>query len=257
MSGYKYKVIVVEDEDLILNSLIKKIEKSSLGFKVIASAQDGKSALALIENLIPDLVITDIRMPVMDGIELIKNLFIKLPFVRKIILSGFGEFNYAQQALKYEVKDYLLKPVKADALAQTLSRMSISIDCEKKIISDNFINIKDKHSYGPEQISKMIEQYLRANFKTEINLDNLAQKFNFNSSYLSKIFTKYIGENPSKYLITLRINEAKRLLLNNNDLTVKEIGQIVGYEDQFYFSRLFKNVTGKSPITFKNINYTI
>lgn len=257
MNDYKYKVIIAQNEKLLLNSLIKKVEKSNLGFKVVASAQDGKSALELIENLIPDLIITDIKMPVMDGLELIRNISLRLPFIQKIILSDFGEFSYAQEALKYEVKAYLLKPVKIDTLTETLNQVSISIDSEKQITNEHIINIKHKHSYTPEQISKLLQLYLRKNYKNEINFDNIAQQFNFNSSYLSKIFTKYIGENPSKYLITLRINEAKRLLLNNKDLKVKEIGQLVGYEDQFYFSRLFKNVTGKSPIIFRNINYTI
>ncbi|HEY5562717.1 MAG TPA: helix-turn-helix domain-containing protein [Clostridiaceae bacterium] len=73
------------------------------------------------------------------------------------------------------------------------------------------------------------------------------------SSYLSKIFTKYIGENPLKYLTTLRVNKAKHLLINNKDLSVKEIGELVGYMDPFYFSRVFKGVTGKCPASYKRL----
>jgi two-component system, response regulator YesN len=97
----------------------------------------------------------------------------------------------------------------------------------------------------------MIEAYVIENYTKELNFDIIAQKFNFNSSYLSKIFTKYIGENPVKYLTALRINKAKYLLLNNEDLSIKDIGEQVGYPDQFYFSRIFKNVTGKSPVGFR------
>lgn len=246
-----YKVIVAEDEELILNSIIKKIHKSGSRFKVIASAQDGKTALNLIEKNLPDILITDIRMPVMDGLELIKNLYEKYPYIKKIIISGYGEFSYAQQALKYEVKDYLLKPVKQEALTEALNKISICIESELADLKHNKLPVKDNYDYTPEQIAHMVEYYIKENYVNEINFDFIAQKFNFNASYLSKIFTKYIGDNPSKYVINLRINMAKHILIAKEELTIKEVGELVGYDDQFYFSRIFKNVTGKSPGSYR------
>jgi YesN/AraC family two-component response regulator len=249
-----YKVIVAEDEELILNSIIKKIQKSGLGFKVIATAQDGNTALNLIENNQPDLLITDIRMPVMDGLELIKNVYEKYPYIKKIIISGYGEFSYAQQALKYEVKEYLLKPVKQEALTEALGKVSICIESELADLKHDKLPIKDNYDYTPEQIAHMVEYYIKENYVNEINFDLIAQKFNFNASYLSKIFTKYIGDNPSKYVINLRINRARNMLINSKEMTIKEVGELVGYEDQFYFSRIFKNVTGMSPGCYRNMH---
>ena len=243
---------MAEDEELILNNLVKKIHRANLDFEVVATAQDGRTALNLVEKYSPDLLITDIRMPIMDGMELLKNVSTEYPYIEKLVISGYGEFKYAQQALRYQVKDYLLKPVKFEALIESLNNIRISIDSKIESLNKNNIHIKKNYDYSPEQIVHLVELYIRENFTKEINFDLVAQNFNFNSSYLSKIFTKFIGENPSKYVILLRINKAKHLLINNKDQSIKEIGIISGYEDQFYFSRIFKNITGESPASFRN-----
>ena len=108
--------------------------------------------------------------------------------------------------------------------------------------------------YSPEEIVNFIELFIKENFSQEINLNSLAKRFNFNASYLSKIYKKYREEPPMKYLQNLRINKAKYLLLNNSELEIKTIGELVGYPDQFYFSRIFKLLTGKSPTEFREGN---
>jgi two-component system, response regulator YesN len=244
-------VIVAEDEELIRNSIIKKIHALNMYFNVIGSAQDGKEALELIEKYSPDILITDIQMPVMNGLELLKIVASKYPHIIKIVVSGFDEFKYAQQALKYEVKDYLLKPLNKQALMDTLGTIRICFDAQKNLIKQNILNTKDNYNYSAEEIAHLVEVYIKENFAHEINFELIAQNFNFNASYLSKLFTKHIGENPSKYLISLRINKAKHLLLNQKELSVREIGEIVGYPNQYHFSHMFKIFTGKSPANYK------
>lgn len=207
--------------------------------------------MELIEKLLPDLVITDIRMPVMDGLEMMKIVSARFPDIIEVVLSGFDDFTFAREAMKYGVKDYLLKPVKISELADVLSRSRMTLENERKMLKQNVIDKKKNKGYSSEEIARMVELYIRENYTTDINFDLLAQNFNFNSSYLSKIFTKYIGENPLKYLTTLRVNKAKYLLSNNKDLSVKEIGELVGYMDPFYFSRVFKGITGVSPTKYR------
>ncbi|MDP4180835.1 MAG: response regulator [Bacillota bacterium] len=247
-----YKVVVVEDEPLILNNVVKKITNMGMGFQVVGAAEDGKSALKVIEEHYPDVLVTDIRMPVMDGLELLKIISSKYPNIKKIIISGYDDFEYAKLALKYEAADYLLKPLKMEELIEVFSRIRVSLDAQRSLLKNNILMIKDNYSYSPEEIARLVETYIKENFTHEINFDLIAQKFRFNSSYLSKMFTKYIGENPSKYLISLRINKAKYLLINNRELSIKEIGELVGYPNQFYFSRIFKSIVGKSPASFKD-----
>lgn len=190
-------------------------------------------------------------MPVMDGLEMMKIVSARFPDIIKVVLSGFNDFTFAKEAMKYGAKDYLLKPVKISELADILSRSRMTLENERKMLKQNVIEKKKNKGYSTEEIARMVELYIRENYTTDINFDLLAQNFNFNSSYLSKIFTKYIGENPLKYLTTLRVNKAKYLLTNDKELSVKEIGELVGYMDPFYFSRVFKSITGMSPTKYR------
>jgi two-component system response regulator YesN len=249
----KISVVVVEDEPLILNSIVKKIEASESGFHVVATAQDGAAALEAVCRYTPEVLITDIQMPIMNGLELIKAVNTKFPSIIKVVISGFNDFKFAQTAIQYEVKDYLLKPVKKEQLNDTLKRLRFSIDACNNRLSSSILFSKRGSSCSAEEIAHMVEIYIKNNYRNDVNLDLIAQNFSFNASYLSKIFTRYIGENPSKYLISLRINEAKRLLINHRERSVKEVGEIVGYTDQYHFSHIFKLVTGKSPANYRDV----
>ncbi len=245
------KVVVAEDEELILNHIIKNIRLVDLGFSVVGAAQNGKQALELIEDYSPDLLLTDIRMPVIDGLELLKNVALNYPYIKTIIISGYSEFEYAKKAIKYGVKDYLLKPLEIEELRAVLAKIKISLEAETNFLQRKIANTEPgRHS--PEEIVESIAQFIKENYTQEVNLNLLAQNFNFNASYLSKLFKKYHDETPVRYLLTLRINEAKHLLRSRPELDIKTIGGLVGYPDQFYFSRIFKHITGKSPSEFRD-----
>jgi YesN/AraC family two-component response regulator len=247
----KYKVIVAEDELLILNNIVKKISALDIGFEVVGTADDGKTALELVEKYSPDVLVSDIKMPIMDGLELFKIISSKYPHIKKIIISGYDDFKYAKLALKYEAIDYLLKPLKTPELKDAFYKIRISLDAQRSRLKQNVLQLNDNYAYSSEEIAHLVELYIRENYTQDINFDLISQKFNFNSSYLSKIFTKYVGENPSKYLISLRLNKAKYLLKSNKELSIKDIGEAVGYPNQFYFSRIFKTVVGKSPACYR------
>ncbi|MDU0200661.1 MULTISPECIES: response regulator transcription factor [Paenibacillus] len=241
------KVIVAEDEDLIRNNLVKRIENLCDTVKVIGAAQDGKEALELVRQDQPDLIVTDIRMPVMDGLELIKSLDSYFPRIRKIIASGYADFAYAKEAMQYNVKDYLLKPVSTEELQRVLSRNISLIENERAQFQDHLKGLNMQTAQNPEDIVQLVREFMRENFTKELSLEQIARHFNFTASYLSKIFIKYTSEPPSRYLMTLRINEAKYLLTHYRNLSIKEVGERVGYLDQFYFSRIFKQMTGFTP----------
>ncbi|THF79134.1 response regulator transcription factor [Cohnella fermenti] len=236
MNSAMYSTVVVEDEELIRNGLVRKIEQSRPCFSVVGEAAQGVEALELIRRLQPQLLITDIRMPVMDGLKLIEEVHNYFPRTAVIIASGYADFEYARQAMKFNVKHYLLKPFKLLELSDMLDDVRAQLSLEPLVEAND-----------SEKTVQRIQHYLRGHYHEDISLEHLAKQFNFSSAYLSKIFLKHAGEAPSKYIAALRINEAKRLLKHRKDLPVKTVGEQVGYPDPFYFSRIFKQATGVTP----------
>lgn len=123
MKNRKIKTIVVEDEVLLMRNIEKKIKQTDEAFEVIGCAYDGAEALKLIEENIPDVVFTDIRMPIMDGLRLTEILKDKYPQIYVVIVSGYDDFEYARKAIIYGVSNYLLKPVRVEELKETLEKL--------------------------------------------------------------------------------------------------------------------------------------
>ncbi|SFL77268.1 two-component system, response regulator YesN [Paenibacillus sp. 1_12] len=135
----KYKVIIVDDEYMIKRSLYKLITESEHGFEIVGEAEDGQEALELAIQKLPDLIITDISMPIMDGLEFIRECRDRQLPCEFVILSGYGEFEYARQALQSEVTDYLLKPVRTEQLDNVLRAIRNKLDSKRKMVSDRSV----------------------------------------------------------------------------------------------------------------------
>ncbi len=244
----KYSIVVAEDEPLLLENLIQKIEKADVGFEVIGSAQTGIQAYELIEEYNPDVLITDIRMPAMDGLALIQKVTESHPRMDFIITSGYSDFEYARTAIKFRVYDYLLKPVDIEELKSVLGSLKTKYTLEQNALEDIFRNTTTK---SPVEIAALLKDYIIQNFTEEINLNLIAHNMNYSSSYLTKIFCQYYDCTPSKYIISLRIQKAQQLLSHHSELSVRQIGEAVGYPEQGYFSRIFKKQTGFSPLDYR------
>lgn len=243
----EYKYLIAEDESLIRKNLIKKINSLNLPLTLIGDTSDGGSAIEIIEKNCPDLLITDIKMPGCDGLKLTEYLYHNYPCVKVIILSGYDDFSYAQTAIRYGVKDYLIKPVTLEILSESLQRVLISIRHEG---GEREYRTNNK-ALSPKAICELLEKYLKENFNKDISSTNLSEKFGFTPEYLGKIFKKYLGDTPNRYLTKLRLNEAKRLLISDPELEIQKVGEMVGYRDGFYFSRIFKNYTGIQPREYR------
>ena len=117
-----YKVLLVDDEVLIREAIRENIHWEEMGFELIASCENGKQAMEVIERTPPDLVLTDIYMPYVDGIELARYIHEHCPDTRTVIISGYDEFEYAKQAVRYQVMEYILKPVTPAELTEVLEK---------------------------------------------------------------------------------------------------------------------------------------
>lgn len=245
----KYRTIIVEDEALIRRNVSGKFKELNTRFEVIGEARNGQEALQLIEQSVPDLVITDIQMPVMNGLELAKYLYFAYPHVKIVILSGYHEFEYARQAIHYKVEDYLLKPLSEEQLRALLDAMELKLGSAVDSLSHVSVVLEDQ--VKTEDIAESVKLYLKQNYMHEITLQDMAAQMHFSVDYLGKCFKKVTGETPLKYLTGLRLNEAKRLLAAYEHMDIKTIGGAVGYADSHYFSRIFKNKTGLYPSEYR------
>ena len=124
-------MLLVDDEQEVINLVIRKIDWESLGFQVIGYAQNGEEAIELAELETPDVVVTDIKMPFMDGLTLSRKLKKKYEDIKIIIFSGFDEFEYAREAIKIEVEEYILKPIHSEELSEILRKLKESLDKER------------------------------------------------------------------------------------------------------------------------------
>jgi two-component system response regulator YesN len=244
-----YSVLVAEDESLIRENLVKKLAEHCPEFEVVAQAADGREALEAIAELVPDLLITDIRMPVLDGLELIREVYLSHPELPVLIVSGHDEFGYARTALQYGVSDFLLKPVSIEELRAAMSRVAARLEARER-------DLEREHPGPPEvpaqqELVERVREYLRVNFRGQVSLGALAARFHVNPPYLTRVFKRLTGQAPVRYLRDLRIGQARHLLESRPELEVKEIGQLVGYSDQGYFSRVFKQAAGVSPLEYR------
>lgn len=245
-----YKIVIAEDEELQLNSLVKKVEKFCPGFTVVGTAQTGSQAYKLICEKAPDILISDIRMPVMSGIELMEKARIMFPELQFIIISGFSEFEYARSAIRLQVSDYLLKPVETEELQKALNKIRLKLQERAQEESAAFNG--DSENKTAEQVAFAVIEYLQHHYNEEVNLNQIASALHYSPSYLTKIFVQQYDTTPSKYMISLRMQKAQQLLAHNPELSVRQIGETVGYPEQGYFSRIFKKYVGVSPLEYRS-----
>lgn len=243
-----YKFIVIEDEPLIRKNIIKKIESLGLPLVYLGEASNGVDGILLVEKEVPNIIITDIRMPQCDGLEVIKYVNRKYPDTKIIILSGYDEFSYAKEAMRHNVHNYILKPIRTEELRETLVEIVNYFDAKSQRIR----TLSDKqHDLSQEEIYTLMVNYFKENYMQDISLRSLADSIGFSQEYLGKVFKKIACQSPSKYLTTLRINQAKQLLIQYKDMEVSRIGELVGYKDAFYFSRVFKMHTSMTPSEYR------
>ena len=147
----QYKVILVDDEVEVIDVMKKKIRWNDLGFDVVGSATNGVKALELVEKLQPDVVLTDIKMPYMDGLELSRRLNREYPNIYIMLCTGFDEFEYAKEAVHLEIKEYMLKPVNATELSESLTNLKHTLDRER----EEKLNVKKLNDYFQEVLPKL------------------------------------------------------------------------------------------------------
>ncbi|WP_224753177.1 response regulator transcription factor [Paenibacillus terricola] len=243
--------MIVDDEEVICQGLVKILTKLIPNLEVLGAYHNGAVAwdhFAQLSQQGLDVVITDIKMPFMDGIELIRKIRESDSKVDIIVLSGFDEFEYARAALRNGVKDYLLKPIDKAQLQKALQQIESARREADLLKQDVEQPLQDREHHAVE----MVKDVLKKTYDQPFELEKLAQSTGMQSNYLSRLFKHQTNMTITDYLIQLRIEKAKELLVGNPSLRNYEIAQQVGYHDPVYFNKLFKKIVGITPKDYKS-----
>lgn len=251
-------VMVIEDQYHFRKGLVKMIEDSEYNWNVVSEASNGLDALKLLEAHKPDLILTDIRMPVMDGIEFVSNVKEKYPDTLVIILSGYRDFEYAQAAIKLGVIDYLVKPCMEEDVKKVLHKASLQFKSQQinKTSVPEQINVKEAKENIPteeKQIKLMAKAtaYIHLHYADDCRMTEVASHVRLNSSYFSVLFKKVTGESFTIYLTRIRMEKAVQLLCHS-DMKVFEIAAATGFEGSNYFTNVFRQFHSMSPKEYRN-----
>lgn len=236
-----YKLMIVEDEGIIRRGLVNSIDWSNMGFSVVSDAEDGKKALRLLKDNIPDVILTDIRMPIMDGLKLMSEVSDQYPQIKLVVLSGYGDFFYAQHAIQCGALGYILKPTKDEDIKRVFYRVKLVLD---GIASAAVISELPKTRFLDPVIQR-VEKYISENFHEKITLNDVAKIAYMNPTYFSTYFKQKTGSSFRDYLTRIRMDKAKELALTT-DLKGYYISVMVGYDDYRHFSKLFREIHGAS-----------
>ncbi len=235
------KIVIVEDEYIIRSGLCNLIPRLKESFQVVGNAENGYEGVQLISRIKPDVVICDIRMKVMDGLEMIRQLRDMKIDCKYIILSGYSDFAYAQKAISLGVYGYLLKPVNSGELLEIL----IKAEGDFELILQESDTEQENYS---SLISSAIRE-IRDHYQSDISLSGIAELLGVTNAYLSVRFLKETGDNFTEYLRNYRMEKACELI-QNTDKKMYEIALQVGYDNPQYFSSVFKSVMGMSPKSY-------
>lgn len=241
----EYTIMIIDDEPWTLIWLQKLFDRPEEGFRVTAAERNPTAALAVIEANPPDVVITDIRMLEINGIELIRYLRDRGIDSKVAIVSGLTEFEYARDAIRYDVFDYLLKPVDEEQADVLLTHLMESFSCRESEPSESAQEEDEEDSAFSQMLA-----YIDKNYTSRLYLKDLAEAYHFNANYCCTLFQTQTGMTFSHYIISKRMEKASRLL-ETKDLSVGRIAELVGYNDYFYFNKLFKKKIGVTPAEFR------
>ena len=244
----KLKVVLVEDEEIVLRELEETIDWEGLGLEVVGTAKDGIEGENMIKTLSPDIVVTDIKLPGKNGLQMIEDAAV----TNGIILSGYTDFEFTKRAIRLGVFDYLEKPVDDDELEASLKTLAIRIIEDEKdmdSISDG-CRIVLKEDVQSHWIKVAIE-YIGKNYMNQIALSDIARETRLSESHLSSLFKAETGINFLQYLNEVRINAAIRLL-SSSSMNVSEIARSTGFPNPGYFTKIFRRFMGKTPTEYRN-----
>ena len=273
-----YKVLIVDDEPIIREGLKVTVRWADFNCEVVGTAENGLDGLERVRELHPDILISDISMNNMDGLTMVAAIRSEYPDMEVCLLTGYRNFEYAQQAIKLGVTRFLLKPSKMDEIEEAITAMTDNLRSSGNLgaqIIDNLWDMRvdeDRYLYEtfirnrPEEkdesetkvrdseangfILKCALVYMYQNHKLKLTLADVASQCYVSSWHLSKLLNQYTGRGFFEIINMIRLDEAKKLL-KDPGRRIQDVSEAVGFQDVAHFSRIFKNYIGCSPSEYR------
>ncbi len=253
-------LLIADDEELIRRGMLS-LNWKSIGIDEVYSAANGYEAENLLNTEKLDIVIFDIRMPGFTGLDLSKMIKEKSMDTAVILLTGFSEFQYAQEAIRYGVYEYMLKPIRPKDILETVNRVKIRLEQERyknKVVrqyetqTGSFDLLSQVMNAFPKttSVTSDILKRIATEFDQPLGLREIAAECHFSENYLSKKIKKETGESFAGILSAVRMTEAARLLADGEKIGT--VAEKVGIADQRYFSQVFRKCFSCSPSEYRH-----
>ncbi|MBQ3705229.1 MAG: response regulator [Clostridia bacterium] len=231
-------ILVVDDDVIICNGTAGRIRRMAFPeVETVACAYSGREALNKMKSLPYGILLTDIRMEGMDGLELVRQVREACPQTVCIIMTAYDQFSYAQQAIRLGVKDFLVKPC-AESAMRALIESVLSVAAEETLP-------REEEPVDGEAILPQAEAYIQNHLYDQISMAEVANHFNLSYSYFSRLFHQYTGKTFIRYLTQSRMEEACRRMLSGEKMN--DISKSLGYQNAANFTRAFSREFGMSP----------
>lgn len=247
------KVLIVDDETLVRKGIIMEVDWKALDCTVVGEAANGLEGLEIASRLSPDLIISDIRMPKMDGIEMIRKLREEGSNVAVIFLTAYSDFTYAQNAIKLFAADYLLKPFEDGELEAAVTKVKEQLFEKSGIKPEKPKNdiYETIMSNSPSSYVSAAAEYILQNCNNpDLSVGMIADAIGLSEGHLSRTFKQETQMTVAQYITAYRMGEARALLSDSRN-RVYEVAALCGYKDINYFTTTFKKHVGVTPSEFQ------
>lgn len=243
-----YRLLIVDDEYEIRHGISSYFPWDELGFTVVGQLENGKEALEFLGRERVDVILTDIKMPVMSGLELARELHSRNDGTLIVFLTGYKEFELVKEALIYGAKDYIVKPTKYKELAEVFTKLREELD---RSSSQEAQEVQEEQASGErDTLIGRIKAFVDENYRS-VTLKDVAGIVHMNPYYVSSYFKKKTGLSFSDYVISVKMNKAAQFLADPGYRTY-EISDLVGYSNPKNFSKTFKAYYGKNPRDYRS-----
>ena len=240
------RMIVVEDEQRSREGLCRLLRALPGNHELVGQASNGSAALDLILQLKPDLVFTDVKMPVMDGISLIAGVRSYNMNTEFVITSGYADFEFARQGIALDVADYLIKPVTQEDVLRVLDRVERRLSGARSKAPES--RLRSQYPDAHPTILKSLD-ILEKTYAGKLNQRDLAAELGVSPEYFSYLFSRNIGMTFSEFLRRLRVEKAREMYASG-ECPAQDVPYAVGFSDAKYFAQVFRSVTGESPAEY-------